>query len=157
MMMGRSRLMMLRAMTKPVERQRDALGRAKQRRVAYCVGGYRAVNGELFLQLDFHFSGCQGTEIQGMLNPLCMVSLKHTIASHWSSDLGPASMRAFMRPAPFCALQVWPRRTRKRTAGEGSTWGKGKHGWNSNAWSMAMHAFQDLASVARSVVEGQNE
>ena len=38
MMMGRSRLMMLRAMTKPVERQRDALGRAKQRRVAYCVG-----------------------------------------------------------------------------------------------------------------------
>jgi len=51
-------------------------------------------------------------------------------------------------------------RTRKRTPGKGSTWGKGKqgkHGWDSNAWSMAMHAVQDLASVARSVVEGQNK
>jgi hypothetical protein len=62
MTMGRSLLMMLRAMTKPVERQRDALGRANQRRVAYCVGGYRAVNGEFFPQLDFHFSGVKELE-----------------------------------------------------------------------------------------------
>jgi len=65
-----------------------------------------------------------------------------------------------MCPAPFRALQVWPRAHPQAHSREGSTWGKGKqgkHGWNSNAWSMAMHAVQDLASVARSVVEGQNK
>ena len=50
-------------------------------------------------------------------------------------------------------------RTRKRTPGSGTkgkTKGSGKgKGNDAAAWSMAMSAVSDLASVARSVLEGQ--
>ena len=50
-------------------------------------------------------------------------------------------------------------RSRKRTPGAGTkggskSQGKGKQD-DANAWSMAMSAVSDLASVARSVLEGQ--
>ena len=44
-------------------------------------------------------------------------------------------------------------RTRSRTPGSGTKGGKAKN--KANDWSMALSAVQDLASVARRVVEGQ--
>ena len=47
-------------------------------------------------------------------------------------------------------------RTRSRTPGSG-TKGGGKAKSKANDWSMALSAVQDLASVARRVVEGQQK
>lgn len=63
-------------------------------------------------------------------------------------------------PAAHCALPRYGQgRTRKRTPGQGSTQRqKGQKGGGSSgsdSWTMAMSAMQDLASVARSVVEGK--
>lgn len=73
--------------------------------------------------------------------------------------LGPATD---MSPASITLLRYGQGRTRKRTPGQGSTArqqqekGKGK-GANPDSWAMAMSAMQDLASVARSVVEGKGK
>ena len=62
-----------------------------------------------------------------------------------------------MCPAPFHALRYGKGRTRKRTPGSGTKGGKKGNASANHAWSMAMSAVQDLASVARSVLEGQNQ
>ena len=59
---------------------------------------------------------------------------------------------------PCFPLRYGQGRTRKRTPGSGTkgkTKGSGKGKGDAAAWSMAMSAVSDLASVARSVLEGQ--
>ena len=86
-----------------------------------------------------------------------MIHIDLDCASHWNLDLGPC-IHACEHP---CALlhsvhvRYGQGRTRKRTPGSGTKGGKGKQ--DGNAWSMAMSAVQDLASVARAVVEGQKK